>query len=99
MSTLLLPFEVDGCIHSIRDDWLDAVSLQLAREWWVDTLAAIGGAPDFLGLAVLFELRVRSHLVESQDPVACDSAVPLGVLSLLLQLFQVDWLGCEVKIQ
>ena len=87
MSTLLLPFEVDRCIYSIGDDWLDAVSLQLAREWWVDTLAAIGGAPDFLSFAVLFELRVRSHLVESKDPLACDSAVPLGVLmrlSLLL---------------
>ena len=77
MSTLLLPFEVDGCINSIGDDGLDAVSLQLASEWRVHSL---GGAPDFLSLAVLFQLRVRSHLVESQDPLACDSAVALGVL-------------------
>jgi hypothetical protein len=90
VSTLLLLFHVDGCIYSIGDERLHAVSLELAREWRVDALTTISGAPYFFSLTVLFQLRVRSHLIESHDPVACDSAVPQGVvmrLNLLLLLF------------
>ena len=84
MSTLFLLFDVDGCIDPIgNDDGLDAVSLELAREWNVDTLNIIG-TPDFLSFTVLFQFRVRSHLVESQEPVACHPAVPLKVKMVFL---------------